>query len=183
MAPDTLAYAPPSRNRTLWRRHFHVWFVPVMWLPGAWGSTIYHGDEYFAFGMANAPSFLVLFPFMKLVQHHLSGERSFVVVVGAGFLMWLAVGWLLDLLRAWRWPWLLAPVVFVLIVRSRVAVPGHVPPLADYPGQEWERDAVCVAACWTVYAVAVALLVGALTGAMARIVRRWLAGVAGRSAR
>ena len=181
--PNPLSYAPPSRNAPLWRRHFHVFLVPLAWLPGAWGSTVYHGDEFFGFAMANVASIVVLFPFFGLIERNLPIGRAMIVVVAAGFVACLAAGWLLDRLRAWRWPWLFSPVVFVLIVRSRIAMPGHVPPLAYYPGQEWERDALCVAACWTVNAIAVVLIIGAAAARAARIVKRWLMGVGGRSAR
>jgi hypothetical protein len=76
------------------------------------------------------------------------------------------------------------PIAFLVIVKSRVAVPGHIPPMADYPGQEWEWDAVFVALCWAVYAVALATLAGATVALSLRwCVRRVRPAVPARSVR
>jgi hypothetical protein len=179
MGSNPLPYAAPSLKPPIWRRHFHVWLLPLVWLPGAWGATIYYGDEYFAFGMAHAPTGIALFPFIEQIQRYLPGERGFILFVAVGILHWLVVGWLLDRLRAWRWVYLLMPVVFAIIVNSRVAMPGHVPPLPYYPGQERELDALCVASCWAVYAVAMQVLIGAGVAALVRRVMRMRRGAPG----
>lgn len=171
--PAILPYASPGARPR--RRHFHVWLLPLMWLPGGWGACVHYGDEYFGFAMAHAPSALLVVPLIKVLGRWIpEGERWFPVVVVAGVFLWAGVGWLLDRLRAWRAVWLLAPIVFVLVVKSRIAVPGHVPPIADYPGQEWQWDAVFVAYCWSIYALAAVTLAGAI---VANVVRRVLSTV------
>jgi hypothetical protein len=166
------------------RRCFHAWLLPLAWLPGGWGSRVYHGDEYFGFLMANLPGGLLVMPLFKVLSRWIpGGERWFPAVIGAGLLLCAAAGWLLDRLGAWRWVYLLLPVAFLGIVLSRVAVPGHVPPLADYPGQQWEPDAVCVAYCWAVYLVAAATLLGAAAARVGRaLVRRTRRAAPARSA-
>jgi hypothetical protein len=123
--------------------------------------------------MAHLPSAIIIMPLMKLTnyQPNLSTESGFVIVVAIGFALWTFVGWLLDRLRGWRWMYLLMPIAFYFIARSRIAVPGHVPPIADYPGQNWEKDALYVAYCWAVYLVALIFLLAATLAALARA--RW----------
>ena len=113
MDAPVLPYAS-GRARQRWR-HFHVWLLPIVWLPGAWGSLVHYGDEFFAFGMANLPSVVVVYPLMKVLEHLGStssiGQRTFPVVVAIGFVLWAAIGWILDRLRAWRWVYGVIPIV------------------------------------------------------------------------
>lgn len=178
-----LPYASSAVAPSLIRRHFHVWLLPLIWLPGGWGATVYYGDEYFAFAMSHVPTGWPLFPFVEILQRHLPGERSFQLFVAVGFIHWVLIGWLLDRLRAWRRVYLLIPVVFLAIVTSRIAVPPHIPHLPYSPGQEWERDAMCVAACWAVFVVGIAVLVGSAAAALVRRIRRQRWGASARSAR
>lgn len=170
------AAAPPRRRRvlSLLTRHFHVWLLPLVLLPGAWESRAHYGDEYIAFAMSQLPSGIILWPLVKLFgQPDLPAHQLFLIVIAAGLVLWACAGWLLDRLRAWKSVYLIMPFAFVAIVTSRLAVPGHVPPIDDYPGQEWEWDAVFVAYCWAVYAVALATLVGAGAVAAGRACVRW----------
>jgi hypothetical protein len=126
---------------------------------GGWGSRVHHGDEFFGFGMVHFPSAIVFVPLSKLLDlPTLNSEWGFRIFVAVGFVLWAGFGWLLDRVRAWRWMYVLMPVVFVVIVLSRRAVPPSIPPIADYPGQEWEWPSVFVAYCWAVYAVALVFL-------------------------
>ena len=169
-----LPYASTGTKRRL--RRFHVWLLPLVWLPGALGSIVFYGDEFFAFEAASIPSAVLVYPLIKLCDYFqwtpFVGQRFFPFVIAVGFVLWAAVGWVLDRLRAWRWVYVVIPFAFVVIVKARVAVPGHVPPMVDYPGQEWEWDAVSVAYCWAVYAVALATLIAAIiVRSVGRVVR------------
>ena len=172
---EVLSYASnPPRHAPLLLRHFHVWVLPLIWLPGSWGSRIYYGDEFVAFAIANLPTALVCAGIAKLVRlPEINGEGSFWMVVAAGFVIWCFVGWLLDRVRAWRWIYLLMPLAFFAIVKSRIAAMGSVQPTAGPahpPGQEWEWPSVFVAYCWAVYLVAVAILIGSTIAALIRVV-------------
>ena len=171
--PAVIAYASKPTPTPLPRRpRFHVWVLPLLWLLGAWSSRVNHGDELFGFFMANAPTALLLGPVIDALGRWVpDGPHWFPAILAAGFFLWTAVGWFLDRLGAWRAFYLAVPLAFVVFVRTRIAVTPHVPPIADYPGQEWEWDSASVAYCWAVYAVAIAALAGTLLG---RLVRGWV---------
>jgi len=166
-AVAVLSYAarPPRHRRPWWQRHFHVWLLPLVWLPGAWGARVHHGDEFIGFAMAHFPCLVILWPLQKVVgpvdQLGLEIGQIFLIVIAAGFVLWTLVGWLLDRLRAWKSVYVIMPLVLLLFVARHWSIPGHVPPMDYYAGQEWEWDSVYVAYCWAVYAVAVVTLVGA----------------------
>jgi hypothetical protein len=168
-------------------RRFHAWVLPLVWLPGALGSLTFYGDEFFAFEAASIPSAVLVYPLIKVCEYFgwtsFIGQRFFPVVVAAGLVLWMTVGWMLDRLRTWRWVYIAIPFAFLLVVKARVAVPGHIPPIVDYPGQEWEWDAVFVAYCWAVYAVALAtLLAAAIIRSIGWIIRREPAAIVAHSA-
>ena len=174
--PAVLSYAssPPRIHPAFLLRHFHVWLLPILWLPGGCGSRIYHGDEYAGFAMANLPAVGVWLALMKVVTIQVDPDWAFILILATTFMVCAVIGWLLDRLRAWTWIYLLVPLAFVAIVRSRYAVPGFIPPLPYHPGQEWEWDAMCVAYCWGVYAIAAITLVGAALSWTTRIAIRGL---------
>jgi hypothetical protein len=53
------------------------------------------------------------------------------------------------------------------------AVPGHVPPLKDQTGRQWEPDSLCVAWCWSTYSLAfIAILIGTAALCIRLVLRR-----------
>jgi hypothetical protein len=179
-----LPYAanPPRLRRPFFLRHFHVWLLPFIWLPAGWGSRIHYGDEYGGFVMANLAAIPVWLALTKVIQMpQLDPYWGFVIIIATSFALCAGAGWLLDRLRAWKWIYLLVPVAFVMIVKSHYAIPGSIPSIAYYPGQEWQWDAVFVAYSWSVWLVALVTLVGA---ALVWIIRigikmsgwRWMKG-------
>lgn len=168
---NVLPYESPLlRRQSLLRRHFHTWLLPLVWILGSLGSCVYYGDEYFGFAMANLPVSVVLVYLVNLLRVP-EGEWIFPAIVAVGLILWAAVGWLLDRMRAWRWMYLLIPIAFVLIAISGIGIPGNIPPIPYRPGREWEWDAVFVAYCWAVYSVVIVAMVYAAVG---MIVRRTL---------
>ena len=168
-SPDEPAVIPYASTPPPRRRHFHAWVLPLLWLPGAWSSRVNHGDEYFGFLMANLPTGLLIGPVIKALGRWVpAGAHWMPAIIAAGFFLWATIGWLLDRLRAWRLVYLAVPVAFLVFVWTRIAVTPHIPPIADYPGQEWEWDSATVAYCWAVYAVAAVTFIGALFGRLVR---------------
>jgi hypothetical protein len=146
-----------SRHRRWW---FHVWLLPLLWLPGAIGSTKYVGDEFGSLFFANLPAVVFVWllrdngqPMFEAMGNWFAPAFALPVVILLGFAM--------DRLRiSWR-VYLLAPLILAWAATSGVFVSGNVPPLpvSRMPARRWDPDSLCVAYCWTFYLLGVMSLV------------------------
>src|SRR5688500_17224532 len=83
-----------ARPRGRW---FHVWVLPLLWLPGGIGSCYYYGDEYSAFGGAHLPVVLFLDRFSNLFR---TIHVGMIATVAVGAILLALIGVALDTLRA-----------------------------------------------------------------------------------
>ena len=147
--PAVLDYQDPStrrRRRWMW---FHLFVLPLVWAPGWLGSMKWVGDEYGATLGANLPALPLLFVLAK-IPHIPNSIWTWVAVAP---LPVIAMGFLMDRVRARAWAYCAIPPIFLWLVTSGVCVPGNVPPIsaARMFARRWDMDAVCVAYCWSVY--------------------------------
>ena len=81
VGPTPLSYStvppPPARRR----RWMHVLALPAVWLPGAYLSSVYYGDEYGALAVANLPALGVLNA--SGLMDYVNAAGSMAVVIGA----------------------------------------------------------------------------------------------------
>jgi hypothetical protein len=180
-AAEVLDYgAAPRWRRGWWWRWcwppLHSWALPLAVLPGAIGSTHWYGDEFGALAGANLPALMLLWRLPQPVVQVFEDSDGHAMLVGATAVLLLLVGLLMDALRVRWWVYLFLPPVILLAILSRQFVPGHIPPLADETGGEWDPDALCVAWCWGVYflaggAIAIGLVITSLKLALRPLFR------------
>jgi hypothetical protein len=157
-ATEPLEYASSTtpRRRRWW---FHIWLLPLLWLPGAIASTKYVGDEFGSLFFANLPAVLVVIAFRDHAERIFDAMGNwFAPVFALPFVILL--GFCLDRLRAsWR-IYLFAPLIFAWAAVSGVFVSGNIPPLpaSAMPARRWDPDSLCVAYCWTFYLLALAAM-------------------------
>jgi hypothetical protein len=158
MSERVLDYKSPGGGRRRWTL-FHAWALPLAVLPGAAGSMIWYGDEYGALVGANLPAIglVILLP-ARLRDWIVNFGHAHLLIVLNTVLLMCCVGLFLDWLRVRRWLYLLVPPIFLAMVLSRGFAPGHIPALKDTSYREWDPDSLCVAWCWSVYALAACVL-------------------------
>jgi hypothetical protein len=156
MTSTVIEYRPArSAARRPWVV-FHTWMLPLAALPGAAGSLWWYGDEYGALAGANLPAVLLIQLLPGRLRAPFLGAKLVLIVVLSVILL-ACMGLLMDRLRVRRWIYLLVPPIFLVLVLSKAFAPGNVPPV-PLRYREWDMDSLCVAWCWSVYALTACVL-------------------------
>jgi hypothetical protein len=148
--PLTYAAARPKRNR-----FFHIFFLPLIWLPAGIGSRIYYGDEFGSFLAVIIPAL----PLVFALQSHI----EIVLTLAIPFTLFLlaAVGHLMDRVPVPRWIWFAFIPLLLLAIGSRFFILQTIPPrpAPPPPGFEWRPEALFPAWTLSLYFFAVATIV------------------------
>jgi hypothetical protein len=148
-----LTYAPPALPP---RRHFHIFLLPLLFIPASIGSRIYYGDEYGSFVVANLPAL----PIMALIQNRLPLHYLFLAAMIFNLLVMIFFGHILDRIRLPRWTIFLFPLLLLLAILSKYFIPGNIPPLRNPPPNlEWYPTSIFPAWAWTLYLSTLAAIV------------------------
>jgi len=97
-------------------RHFHIYLLPLIWLPAGIGSRFYAHD----FGYLLV--FLPAVPLFTFPPNHLGMITRLNVALAFTLLVVIGVGHLLDRARAPRWIHFIFPPILLLAIVSRIFV-------------------------------------------------------------
>ena len=110
--PIPLSYATSLQRR----RHFHIFLLPLLWLPAGIGSRFYAHD----FGYLLV--FLPAVPLFTLPPNYLGTTTLLNMALAFTLLVVIGVGHFLDHTRAPRWIHLVFPPILLLAVVSPIFV-------------------------------------------------------------
>lgn len=168
-AAAVLEYRNPrlgrDAERPRGRRVWHVWLLPLLWLPGAAASTVYYGDEYGGWALSNLPALGLLLP-LGVERLLPNGAWGFAAIACVGLLIVSVTGFLMDRLRVRRlMPYALCSFLAALGFIGVVAESGR--PWARGHWSEFALPLFCAIGCWAAY------LSGALSILIAFIALLW----------
>jgi hypothetical protein len=110
--PMLLSYARPRKER---HPYFHIFVMPLLWLPAGIGSRVYSHDIQLLVFLPGAP--LIVF-----LQDHLKITTRFNIALFITLLAVIAAGHLLDRVLAPRWIYLAFLPILLLVIGSRMFV-------------------------------------------------------------
>ena len=150
-----LGYSTDAKSRL---RFFHIFILPLLWLPAGIGSRIYYGDEYVSCVIANVPAL----PLMLLVQNRFALRSVFLIAMVFNFILMVALGHLMDRVRVPRWSYLIFLVLAALLILSGTFAIGSVQrPTTLPPAARFYPQALCPAWAIALYIFTiVAIIVG-----------------------
>ena len=155
----------------------HVVAMPAVWLPAAYLSTVYYGDEYGAFAVANLPALGVLTAsgLMGYVNSMGSMPAAMVTLVAVGAAVMAALGGAMGALGVRRRAYpALVPLWALGVVVLHVLVNGGVrrPPSPWPRSPTYYQEIATVAYAWACYALALGSIAVAGGAILLRRVRR-----------
>ena len=153
-----LTYAPPSREH----RHFHIFLLPLLWLPAAVGSRLY-AEEF--------RQMLVFFPAVPLIillQDNVGSTTLLAtttilnIAVAFTLLIVIGAGHVLDHNRAPRWIHFAFVPILLVVMASRIFDPKFRTGLQSIPPPplppSWHPSNLFPTWAWTLYLFAIAAI-------------------------
>jgi hypothetical protein len=161
-----LNYASPIERH----RYFHVFMLPLIWLPACIGSRIY-GDN-----MTEPLAFAPAIPVYMVLQSYLDTTTLLHVASAFTLLLVIAAGYLMDRIPVQRWIYFFFPPVLLLAGASRIFIPNFRPGLQSLPPPPppaaWRASVFFLSWAITLYVFAfAAMFLGALTALIRTILR------------
>src|SRR4051812_22505041 len=143
-----LNYAAGAKSR--WR-FFHIFILPLIWLPAGIGSRYYYGDEYGGFLITNLPAL----PLMLLLKHTPFATFSLIAIAFNSLLM-VGFGFLMDRLGVRLRSYLIFLLLAAFFILTGICIPPNVPALKTLPpSAQFYPQSLCPAWAIALYLFAI----------------------------